>query len=85
MFLSMEANTFSHRASFAERISFSSASSCSSVLLSAAAEEAEEEDAEDAEDAPCPQAARLKASTRLSESAVTRLNFMVLLLCCFGI
>ena len=48
-------------------------------------EAAEEEDAEDAEDAPCPQAARLKASTRLSESAVTRLNFMVLLLCCFGV
>ena len=84
MFLSMEANTFSHRASFAERISFSSG--CSSVLVSAAAgEAAEEEDAEDTEDAPCPQAARLKASVRLSKSAVTRLNFMVLLLCCFGV
>ena len=46
---------------------------------------AEEEDAEDAEDAPCPQAARLKASTRLSESAAIRWIFMVLLLCCFGI
>jgi len=54
-------------------------------LLSAAAEEAEEEDAEDAEDAPCPQAARLKASTRLSKSAAIRWIFMVLLLCCFGI
>ena len=47
--------------------------------------EHKEEDAEDAEDAPCPQAARLKASTRLSESAVTRLSFMVLLLCCFSV
>ena len=62
------------------------ASSASTASSSAAAEEAaEEEDAEDAEDAPCPQAARLKASVRLSKSAVTRLNFMVLLLCCFGV
>ena len=47
--------------------------------------EHKEEDAEDAEDAPCPQAARLKASTRLSKSAAIRWIFMVLLLCCFGI
>ena len=40
---------------------------------------------EDAEDAPCPQAARLKASTRLRNSAAIRWIFMVLLLCCFGI
>jgi len=45
----------------------------------------ETEDAEDAEDAPCPQAARLKASTRLRKSAAIRWIFMVLLLCCFGI
>ncbi len=42
-----------------------------------------EEYAVEAEDAPCPQAARLKASTRPRKSAVTRLSFMVLLLCCF--
>ena len=47
--------------------------------------EHKEEDAEDAEDAPCPQAARLKASTRPRKSAVTRLSFMVLLLCRFSV
>ena len=45
----------------------------------------ETEDAVEAEDAPCPQAARLKASTRPRKSAVTRLSFMVLLLCCFSV
>lgn len=76
-FLSIEAKTFSHSSLFAVRISFSSAKSCSSVLVCAA--EAASLLAVEAASLPAavpacwlPQAARENTRTRLVKIAAIR-------------